>query len=189
MPNTFDDRIRGMLLLGAYGDALGAAQEGQETPTPDPLPTRLVARDMPEWGEAWGTWLPAIVHAKRIGMPTDDTCYRLCVLHPWLAAIADGDRTFDEASLLDFMAALRHEPAVSRVVCVRLSRSPHGLAGHVSGPSRKSQRGRVQSRGSGHLRPLPGIWKWPPSGTARLRVEPLPCISGRPASTRAMPEP
>ncbi|MCE2487732.1 MAG: ADP-ribosylglycohydrolase family protein [Desulfurellaceae bacterium] len=110
MPNTFDDKIRGMLLLGAYGDALGAAQEGQETPTPDPLPTRLVARDMPEWGEAWGTWLPAIVHAKRIGMPTDDTCYRLCVLHPWLAAIADDDRTFDEASLRDFMAALRHEP-------------------------------------------------------------------------------
>ena len=110
MPNTFDDTIRGMLLLGAYGDALGAAQEGQETPTPDPLPTSLVARDMPEWGEAWGTWLPAIVHAKRIGMPTDDTCYRLCVLHPWLAAIADGARTFDEASLRDFMAALRHEP-------------------------------------------------------------------------------
>ena len=110
MPNTFDDKIRGMLLLGAYGDALGAAQEGQETPTPDPLPTRLVARDMPEWGEAWGTWLPAIVHAKRIGMPTDDTCYRLCVLHPWLAAIADDARTFDEASLRDFMATLRHEP-------------------------------------------------------------------------------
>ncbi len=110
MSSTFDDTIRGMLLLGAYGDALGAAQEGQETPTPDPLPTPLVARDMPEWGEAWGTWLPAIVHAKRIGMPTDDTCYRLCVLHPWLAAIADGDRTFDEASLRDFMAALRHEP-------------------------------------------------------------------------------
>jgi hypothetical protein len=112
MPSTFDDKIRGMLLLGAYGDALGAAQEGQETPTPDPLPKILTARDMPEWGEAWGTWLPAIVHAKRIGMPTDDTCYRLCILHPWLAAIANNvdERTFDEASLRDFMAALRHEP-------------------------------------------------------------------------------
>ncbi len=111
-PGTFDDKIRGMLLLGAYGDAFGAAQKGQETPTPDPLPKTLTARDMPEWGEAWGTWLPAIVHTKTIGMPTHETCYRLCILHPWLAAIAHAvdKRPFSEASLRDFMAALRHEP-------------------------------------------------------------------------------
>ena len=110
MPDTFTDKMRGMLLFGAYADALGAAQEGQQTPTPDPVPTMLSPRDMPEWGEAWGTWLPAIVHARRVGMPTDSTCYRLCVLHPWLAAIADGERTFDETSLRAFMADLQHEP-------------------------------------------------------------------------------
>ena len=110
MPTTFEDKIRGMLLLGAYADALGAAQEGQEMPTPDPVPKTLAPRDMPEWGEAWGTWLPAIVHAKRVGMPTDSTCFRLCTLHPWLEAIANGERTFDETSLHAFMTALQHEP-------------------------------------------------------------------------------
>jgi hypothetical protein len=110
MPTTFEDKIRGMLLLGAYADTLGAAQEGQEMPTPDPVPKTLAPRDMPEWGEAWGTWLPAIVHAKRIGMPTDSTCYRLCTLHPWLEAIADGKSTFDETSLHAFMTELQHEP-------------------------------------------------------------------------------
>ena len=110
MPHSFEDKIRGMLLLGAYADALGAAQESQEMPTPDPVPKTLAPRDMPEWGEAWGTWLPAIVHAKRVGMPTDSTCYRLCTLHPWLAAIATGERTFDETSLQAFMTQLQHEP-------------------------------------------------------------------------------
>lgn len=110
MPTTFEDKIRGMLLLGAYADALGAPQEGQEMPTPDPVPTILPTRAMPEWGEAWGTWLPAIVHAQRVGMPTDSTCYRVCILHPWLEAIANGERTFGEASLRAFMAALQHEP-------------------------------------------------------------------------------
>ena len=110
MQTPFEDKIRGMLLLGAYADVLGAAQEGQEMPTPDPVPKTLAARDMPEWGEAWGTWLPAIVHAKRVGMPTDSTCYRLCTLHPWLEAIANGQRTFDETSLHAFMTELRDEP-------------------------------------------------------------------------------
>lgn len=110
MPHSFADKIRGMLLLGAYADALGAAQEGQEMPTPDPVPKTLPARAMPEWGKAWGTWLPAIVHVKRVGMPADSTCYRLCILHPWLEAITKGERTFDETSLRAFMAELQHEP-------------------------------------------------------------------------------
>lgn len=110
MQTPFQDKMRGMFLLGAYADALGAPQEGQEMPTPDPVPKTLAPRDMPEWGEPWGTWLPAIVHARRVGMPTDSTCYRLCTLHPWLEAIANGQRTFDEMSLRAFMVDLQHEP-------------------------------------------------------------------------------
>ena len=110
MQTPFEDKMRAMLLLGAYADALGAAQEGQEIPTPDPVPKTLAPRDMPKWGEPWGTWLPAIVRASSVGMPTCWTCYRLCILHPWLDAIAKGQRTFDEKSLHAFMVDLQHEP-------------------------------------------------------------------------------
>ncbi len=110
MPDTFADKIRGMLLLGAYGDALGAEHEGQEAVAPEPFPRTLPARPMPEKGEPWGTWMPSIVFAQQVGMPTDDTGYRLCILHPWLEMIANGERTFDEASFCDFMAELQNQP-------------------------------------------------------------------------------
>lgn len=108
--NIFD-RLRGMLLLGAYGDALGAVHEGSREIAPAPFPKPLPVRRMLNQGSAWGTWLPNTVVATKAGVPTDDTCYRMFLLHPWLQAIASGNSTFTEKSFREFLLQLAQSTA------------------------------------------------------------------------------
>lgn len=105
------DRLRGMFLLGAYGDALGAVQEGSTDIANAPFPQALPVRQMSDQGHPWGTWLPNKVAASRAGVPTDDTSYRLFILHPWLQEIASGNRNFAEESFREFMLELKQRPA------------------------------------------------------------------------------
>jgi hypothetical protein len=107
MSNILLDRFKGMILLGAYGDALGAKYENNDTVAPPPFPKNLPPRDMLPVGFPWGTWLPASIIPRKAGVPTDDSCYRLFILHPWLNEIKNGDATFNESSLQDFLLKLR----------------------------------------------------------------------------------
>ncbi len=109
--SNFHDRLRGMFLLGAYGDALGAEHEKSPDIAQAPFPKPLQPRRMLEQGFHWGTWLPNTVVASEIGVPTDDTCYRLFILHPWLQEIVKGNRRFTEESFREFMLELKERSA------------------------------------------------------------------------------
>lgn len=109
--SNLQDRLRGMFLLGAYGDALGAEHEGSVDIAGVPFPKPLPILQMPaETGFPWDIWLPNTVVASKAGVPTDDTCYRLFILHPWLQEIAKGDRKFTEESFREFMPELKEKP-------------------------------------------------------------------------------
>ena len=110
------DKIMGMLLLGAYGDALGAPheQDGLGGQTGDPAtarrlrPFRDYDRDQPS---AWGIWPnPADIDPNKRGVPTDDTSFRVAVLHQWLCDEAKGDERPTEARFLQWLRA-RQAPA------------------------------------------------------------------------------
>ena len=60
------NRISGMILLGAYGDAYGAEHETRGHIHDDPFPKRLPARNLAN--HHWGTWLPAA------SIPNPATC-------------------------------------------------------------------------------------------------------------------
>ncbi len=124
MPETpvnegYRDKIRGMILLGAYGDALGVPHEpaGLRGEVGYPGATRRLRpagefHDGP--GQPWAIWPPAEVAATHRGVPSDDTACRLALLEPWLAAVAGRRRAFDESSFFEWMqereAALAARP-------------------------------------------------------------------------------
>ena len=85
----FRDKLKGMLLLGAYGDALGVPHElgggaldgkvgnPEKVQFLQPFITYRVGVASP-----WGVWI--IPAANQLGVPTDDTSYRVMILHQWV---------------------------------------------------------------------------------------------------------
>ena len=100
------DRIRGMLWLGVYGDALGALHEAKGFDGEVGEPTSRLPK-MPEEIEprAWFIWAPANLVVGRRGVPTDDSMFRLFMLQRWL--LEDPVRTsYDEPAFREFLAGL-----------------------------------------------------------------------------------
>lgn len=99
-----DDKVHGMLRLGAYGDALGATTEGK------PPPIHLVSR-LPfsrtihaGTGGPWRCWLPADrIPADTVGMVTDDTLFRHFLWIPFLERTARTKGTASEESFIRFL--------------------------------------------------------------------------------------
>jgi ADP-ribosylglycohydrolase len=114
-PTHLHNKVRGMLLLGALGDALGAVHE-QESAFDgivlDPgelrtLPT-LKAGISPN---PWGFWPPPEMTGGRRGVPTDDTAFRFAMLHPWLVRAADQDDPLNDDSFVRWAEELADGPA------------------------------------------------------------------------------
>lgn len=84
-----------MILLGAYGDALGAYHEprGLEGYTGNPadvmrLPQAATYQPPGSQAAPWWVWVRGDdLEEGVIGLPTDDSAFRLFILHPWLMAL------------------------------------------------------------------------------------------------------
>lgn len=100
----------GQSLFAAYGDVLGAPQEGQTEPTPPPWPARLPRRDMPAVPNPWGTWLTRELITKAAGVPTDDTSTRLLIVEPWREQLTAQAADATEESFLTFIRHLAGQP-------------------------------------------------------------------------------
>ncbi len=114
---TLRDKFMGMLLLGAYGDALGGPHEfheveprsgqkdGSNGHIGDPAkvarlpPLSEFKRPMPS---PWGLWLLSDAADTR-GTVTDDTSYRVTILHRWLCELAEGEAVPTEAAFFEWL--------------------------------------------------------------------------------------
>lgn len=109
----YRDKLRGMILLGAYGDALGATHEakalGGALAAPEQARRLSVAAVYQAPGQEGGPWwvwfdgdeLPAGVK----GVPTDDTSFRVTLLQPWLCSISPSPEIPTEAQFERWMEA------------------------------------------------------------------------------------
>ncbi len=104
------DAVRGMLLLGAYGDALGAPHEhdGLAGRITDPEDLGRLARastfyppDTP--GQPWWVWADANAVQTMRGLLTDDTSFRMMLLHPWLAQTAGRRALMTESAFFEWL--------------------------------------------------------------------------------------
>ena len=105
----FRDKLRGMLLLGGYGDALGAPHEtsGIKGNAGDPAS----ATQLPQFrdygtntADPWDVWQdPSKIDGDTLGMPTDDTSYRVAILHQWLTQLATTNDPPTEASFVSWI--------------------------------------------------------------------------------------
>ena len=88
--SVFRDKIAGMILAAAYGDALGAPHElsGLQGNVCDPLSIKDLKLGCDFYHEhemnQWNVWPPPDLMDQECGIPTDDTAYRLAILHPWM---------------------------------------------------------------------------------------------------------
>ncbi len=112
------DKIQGMLLAAAYGDALGAPHEldGLQGNAIDPLTIKKLALGCDFYHDEamnqWSVWPPPKLVDQCCGIPTDDTAYRLAIFHPWMRHCLQHGigfseshfRTWLEDSLLDLNA-------------------------------------------------------------------------------------
>ena len=110
MNQMFSDTIRGMLLMGAYGDALGAPHENDglegQIINPEDLGRMVSAStfykpDTP--GQPWWVWADAIVVQAMRGLLTDDTSFRMMLLHPWLAQTVDNREAMTEPAFREWL--------------------------------------------------------------------------------------
>ena len=84
-----------MILLGAYGDALGAYHEprGLQGYTGNPssiekLPKASTYQPPGSQATPWWVWIRGDDLPEGIvGVPTDDSAFRLLILHPWLLSL------------------------------------------------------------------------------------------------------
>ncbi len=89
-----EDKIQGMLLLGVYGDALGAPHEPAglrwEVGDPERSERLLPFSEYEISNNPWGIWVPFSEELDNvIGIPTDDTSFRLTLLHPWMISVGN----------------------------------------------------------------------------------------------------
>ena len=112
---ALEDRLRGMMLLSAYGDAMGADHESQRAIHSAPLPTRLPEQNLIADADRWGYWASTNqLNPPVKGLTTDDTAFKLFILHPWLEEISAGDSSLNETSFRQFLTQLKSseiEPA------------------------------------------------------------------------------
>ena len=102
------DRLRGMLLLSAYGDALGADHEAQREIHNAPLPVRLPEQTLVAEPDPWQYWATTRQLDPPVkGLITDDTAFKLFLLHPWLEKVLVGDSSFDETGFRKFLVELK----------------------------------------------------------------------------------
>ncbi|MBX2819806.1 MAG: ADP-ribosylglycohydrolase family protein [Rhodothermaceae bacterium] len=89
------NKLKGMILLGAYGDALGAFHEPRGlqgyTGNPDSihsLPKAVTYQPPGSQATPWWVWIRGDELTEDIvGVPTDDSAFRLLILHPWLISL------------------------------------------------------------------------------------------------------
>ncbi len=116
-PAFLRDKFAGMILLGAYGDALGARHEpaGLQGAAGDPDRARQLApahtyQPREALGGPWWVWVDgADIPAGLKGVPTDDSAFRLMILHPWLSSL-DG-RLPEESLFVDWLEGQQSAPA------------------------------------------------------------------------------
>ena len=111
------DKLKGMLLLGAYGDALGVPHElgggalygriGQPEIAEALQPFAVYRVDT---AGAWGIW--ATPARDKIGLPTDDTCYRFGILHQWMNDLST-QKTIPTLNEKQFLSWLDQQAPVS----------------------------------------------------------------------------
>ena len=90
------DKLRGMILLGAYGDALGALHEPAGLQGKVGLPEQArqlstVGSYQPpgQEGSPWWVWVDGASHLSSMkGLPTDDSAFRLFILQPWVNSLS-----------------------------------------------------------------------------------------------------
>lgn len=100
------NRLKGMFLFAAYGDAMGADHERLNSAHPHPLPSILPFRNLPTKPNEWGTWVPRNVLRRGIAVFTDDTCFRFYILHAWLRSALQNSHPISEASFRAFLPSL-----------------------------------------------------------------------------------
>lgn len=88
------DKLEGMILLGAYGDALGVPTEcvGLHGHTPPGQPTCVLAPLVPDpcHSNEWGIWPNQTRIEGTIGASSDDSAWRFAILQRWLLDEARG---------------------------------------------------------------------------------------------------
>ncbi|MFQ5348298.1 MAG: hypothetical protein ACE5ED_10710 [Rhodothalassiaceae bacterium] len=106
------DKFLGMLLLGAYGDALGGPHEfpdGLNGRTTDPGTLQRLppfGRYRRDSASPWGLWPdPSSINKTRKGVITGDTSFRVAILHQWLCALARSNEVPGEAGFLAWLKA------------------------------------------------------------------------------------
>ena len=108
---VLQDKLKGMILLGTYGDALGAYHEprGLEGYTGNPadimrLPKATVYQPPGSQAAPWWVWVRGDdLEEDVIGLPTDDSAFRLLILHPWLISLKKAQPS--EAAFAEWMTA------------------------------------------------------------------------------------
>ena len=110
-PNTspaLQERLRGMMLLSAYGDALGADHETNHSIHPAPFPDRLPEQTLESEPDKWGYWVTTNeLGPTAKGATTDDTAFKLFLLHPWLQQILAGNSQLGEPAFIQFLTELK----------------------------------------------------------------------------------
>ena len=108
--DRYIDKIQGMLLAGAYGDALGAPHElnGLQGNAIDPLTIRKLALGCDFYHDEkmnqWSIWPPPRFVDQSAGIPTDDTAYRLTIFHPWMRHCREAGIGFAENQFRDWLS-------------------------------------------------------------------------------------
>lgn len=110
-PEIFENKLKGMILLGAYGDALGAYHEprGLQGFVGNPenlrrLPEATAYQPPGSQATPWWVWVRGDeLPEGLIGLPTDDSAFRLLILHPWLLSLTHEQPS--EASFAEWMQA------------------------------------------------------------------------------------
>ena len=105
----FRDKIEGMLLCAAYGDALGAPHElaGLQGGVTDPLGIHKLAfgkdfYDDPKPNQ-WNVWPPPDLVGDFCGIVTDDTAYRITIFHECLRDSLSRGEVFTEQRFKDWL--------------------------------------------------------------------------------------
>ena len=107
VPNL-TDRLRGMILFSAFGDALGANHETTRAIYPPSFPGRLLKQRLDSEPAKWGYWITKNESAAPVkGVPTDDTSFKLFILHPWLQQVLVGKSDLAENAFRQFIVELK----------------------------------------------------------------------------------
>ena len=106
----FRDKVEGMLLCGAYGDALGAPHElaGLQGGVTDPTGIYKLSFGKNFYHDPqpnqWNVWPPPDLVSDFCGIVTDDTAYRISIFHEFLRDALSRGEIFTEARFREWMS-------------------------------------------------------------------------------------